>query len=279
MGYVSPWAEAQSAAQDKVQKSSGYSTAAQAVPTYRLPPASAASSVRSSVSLSPAVVTVKCKLGQSYTQTLTITNQTEQELMFEMIAEDVVLRDGKRVFVAAGETPEGIAATAVFTQKEMVVMPLQSSAVGVTLTLPPETPLRAAVAVFRGLTKISSPGGVKMTASLGALFTFTASENAKVETSPITLSAQSATANLGISQILTNAGSEPVIIDGVAAVLDEAGAIVGKASFEPQRLLPGERLPFRTEYSAELKAGDYRVLASFQYEAKVITNSLNFTVP
>jgi hypothetical protein len=279
MGHISPWAQAQSAGQDKVQKYPSYSTTAQAAPMYRLPPTSAASSVRSSVSLSPAVITVKSKMGQSYTQTLKITNQTEQELVFEMIAEDVVVRDGKRVFVAAGETPEGIAASAVFTQKEVVVSPLQSSAVGVTLTLPPETPLRAAVAVFRGLTKISNPGGVKMTASLGALFTFIASENTKVETSPITLSAPSATANLGISQILTNTGSEPVVVGGVAAVLDEAGAIVGKTSFEPQRLLPGERLPFRTEYSAELKAGDYRVLASFQYEAKVITNSLNFTVP
>jgi hypothetical protein len=279
MGHILPGAEGQSAGQDKVQRFRDYSISSDAASMYRLPPASAVSSVRSSVSLSPAVVTVKCKLGQSYTQTLTITNRTEQELMFEMIAEDVVVREGKRVFVAAGETREGIAATAVFTQKEVVVMPLQSSAVGVTLTLPPETPLRAAVAVFRGLTKISSPGGVKMTASLGALFTFAASENARVETSPITLSAQSETANLGIFQMLTNTGTEPVVIDGIAAVLDEAGAIVGKASFEPQRLLPGERLPFRTEYSAELKAGGYRVLASFQYEGNVMTNSLTFTVP
>src|SRR5580698_10010230 len=102
MGPISPWVQAQSAGQDKVQRYFSYSTAAQAVPTYRLPPASAESSVRSSVSLSPAVVTVTCKMGQSYTQTLTITNQTEQELVFEMIAEDVVVRDGKRVFVAAG---------------------------------------------------------------------------------------------------------------------------------------------------------------------------------
>jgi hypothetical protein len=274
-----PWAEAQSVGQDEASKSFSQSSTAQPGAPHRLQPASSESLVRSSVSLSPAVVMVKCKLSQSYTQTLTITNQTEQELVFEMIAEDVVVRDGKRVFVAAGETPEGIAATAVFTQKEVVVKPLQSSSVGVTLTIPPETPLRAAVAVFRGLTKNSSPGGVKMTASLGALFTFTASENVRIETSPIAISAQSATANLGISQILTNTGSEPVVTDGVAAVLDEAGVIVGKASFDQQRLLPGERLPFRVEYSAELKAGRYRVLASFQYEAKVITNSSDFTVP
>ena len=46
-----------------------------------------------------------------------------------------------------------------------------------------------------------------------------------------------------------------------------------------ERLLPGEQLPFRAEYSAELKAGRYRVLASFQYEAGVITSSIDFAVP
>ena len=81
------------------------------------------------------------------------------------------------------------------------------------------------------------------------------------------------------TDLLENTGSEPVVSDGVAAVVDQAGAIVGKASFEPQRLLPGERLPFHAEYSAELKPGRYRVLASFQYGKKVITNSADFMVP
>lgn len=271
VAHIHPWSKAQSVDQDEASTSRHSSAVEPAVPSVPL--------VRSSVSLSPAVVMVKCKLGQSYTQTLTITNQTQQELVFEMIPEDVLVRDGKRVFVAAGETPGGIAATAVFTRKEVVVEPLQSSSVNVTFTVPPQTQLRAAVAVFRGLTRISGPGAVTMTASLGALFTFTASENFRIETSPIAVSAQSATANLGISQILTNTGSEPVVTDGVAAVLDEAGAIVGKTSFEQQRLLPGEQLPLRADYSAELKVGRYRVLASFQYEAGVITSSIDFAVP
>jgi hypothetical protein len=278
VAHLYPWSKAQSVDQDEASISSHSSAVGPAVPS-RLQPASGVPPVRSSVSLSPAVVMVKCQLGQSDTQTLTITNQTQQELVFKMIAEDVIVRDGKRVFAAAGEAPGGIAATAVFTQKEVVVKPLQSSSVDVTFTVPPQTLLRAAVAVFRGLTRNPGPGAVTMTASLGALFTFTTSENFRIETSPIAVSAQSATTNLTISQILMNTGSEPVVADGVAAVLDEAGAIVGKTSFEQQRLLPGERLPFRAEYSAELKAGRYRVLASFQYEAKVITNSIDFAVP
>jgi hypothetical protein len=233
----------------------------------------------SSVSLAPAIVMVRCKMSQSYTQMLTLTNQTQQELVFEMVAEDVVVRDGKRVFVPAGETPRGIAATAVFSQKQAVVDPGQSASVGVTFTVPPETPLRAAVALFRGLNKVSKRGPVMMSASLGTLFTFTVSDNFQIEGSPVVVSAQSNTANLGISQVLTNTGSEPVIAGGIAALLNETGTLVGKASFDERRLLPGERLPFRAEYPAELKTGRYRVFASFQYEEKVITNSSDFTVP
>jgi hypothetical protein len=233
----------------------------------------------SSISLSPAVAAVKCNLGQSNSQILTITNHTPLELVFEMIAEDVVVRDGNRVFVQAGETLMGIAATAVFTPKEVVVRPEQSSSVKVTFTIPSDTPLRAVVAVFRGSPKLRGLNKVQMTGSLGTLFTFTVSPNLKIETAPLTLTAQSATSNLEISQFLTNTGSEPLVPDGIAAVLDQAGAVLGKAVFEPQRLLPGERLPFQTQYAKELQAGKYRVLASFQYEDKVTTSSIDFTVP
>ena len=237
------------------------------------------SAERSSVSLSPAVAVVNCKLGQSYTQALTIVNQTSQELVFEMVARDVVVREGKRVWVAAGEIPNGIAFTGVFSQKQVVVQPRQSASLTVTFTLPLETPLRAAVAVFQGTTKLSTPGAVKMTASLGTLFTFVASQNFRVDAAPLVVTPQSANANLGFTDLLENTGSEPVVSDGVAAVVDQVGVIMGKTSFEPQRLLPGERLAFHAEYSAELKPGRYRVLASFQSEKKVITNSADFIVP
>jgi hypothetical protein len=276
---VLPAARRQSFAQDKGQTIASQSSPAN--PQSFSPPqqSPAVPAARSTVSLAPAVVLVRCKFGQSYTQTLTLTNQTQQDFVFEMVAQDVVIRDGKRGFVPAGETARGIAETAVFSQKRVVVKPGQSAMVDVTFTVPQETPLRAAVALFRGLNKVSSDGPVMMTASLGALFTFTVSENFQVEGSSVTVTAQSATANLGISQVLTNSGSEPVIAGGVAALLNETGTLVGKALFEEQRLFPGEKLTFRAEYPAELKTGRYRVFASFRYEDKVITNSRDFTVP
>jgi hypothetical protein len=278
-GHVLPAAEVQFFAREESQIIASQSSSAN---HQEFPPpqqSSAVPAAHSSVSLAPAVVLVRCKFGQSYTQTLRLINQTQQEFVFEMVAQDVVVRDGKRGFVPAGETPRGIAETAVFSQKLVVVKPGQSAMVGVTFTVPPETSLRAAVALFRGLNKVSNGGPVMMTASLGALFTFTVSENFQLEGAAVAVSAQSATANLGFTQVLTNTGSEPVIAGGVAALLNVTGTLVGKATFEEQRLLPGEQLSFRAEYPAELKTGRYRVIASFQYEEKVITDSRDFTVP
>src|ERR1700716_1702690 len=99
-----------------------------------------------SISLSPAVVMAKGNFGQGLTQTLTLTNQTARDFAFEMVAEDVVIKDGKRVFVPAGETPNSIAASAVFAQKTVLVKPFSSVTVEVRLTLPAQTNLRAVVA-------------------------------------------------------------------------------------------------------------------------------------
>ena len=277
--HVLPAAEFQFDAEDQSSTSASQSSPANQQAFEPSQQSSAPQPARSSVSLAPAIVMVRCKLGQSYTQMLTLINQTPQEFVFEMVAQDIVVRDGKRGFVPAGETLHGIAETAVFSQKKVVVKPGQSATVGVTFTVPPETSLRAVVALFRGLNNLSSGGPVMMTGSLGALFTFTVSEDFQIEGSLLAVTPQSATANLGISQVLTNTGAEPVIAGGVAALLNETGTLVGKASFEEQRLLPGEQLTFRAECPAELKTGRYRVFASFRYEAKVITNSRDFTVP
>src|ERR1700674_2400463 len=68
---------------------------------------------RASIALSPAIIMVRGKLGQSTTQTLTIVNRTTGEVCFNLATEDVVLLDGKRSFSPAGRIANGIAASAV----------------------------------------------------------------------------------------------------------------------------------------------------------------------
>jgi hypothetical protein len=233
-----------------------------------------------SISLSPAVVMAKGSFSQTLAQTLTLTNQTARDFAFEMVAEDVLIKDGKRVFVAAGETPNSIAASAVFAQKTVLVKPFSSASVDVRLTLPAQTNLRAVVAMFRGTDKLpTSSGAVGMTASLGSLITFNLTDNVKLQTEPVRVIPASESANMKIAQWISNSGTEPVLPEGAAAVLNSSGALVGKAVFDPQRLLPGERLEFSAEYPGDLPPGNYRALCSFQFEGKTLTTEAAFEVP
>lgn len=227
-----------------------------------------------SLSLSPAVVMTKGTYGQSTTQTLTLTNGTPREMTFDLVAEDVVIRDGKRVFVPAGEAPGSIAATAVFSAPSVVVKPFATATVDVRFTLPAATDVRAVVALFRGTNRIpSSSGAVFMTASLGTLLTFTVSDRIQVAADPITTETQTMEANATIGEWLTNTGAEPIVPEGMVAVLDDSGALVSKAPLPAQRLLPGERLEFKAECPALLPAGHYRVLASYQFEGQTVTKA------
>lgn len=227
-----------------------------------------------SLSLSPAVVETKGSFGQSITQNLLLTNGTARDMAFEMVAEDVIVREGRRVFVPAGELKGSIAATAVFSTPAVIIKPFSTASVDVRFTMPANSDIRAVVAMFRGTNKVSTgANGVAMTASLGTLVTFTMSESFQITADPLQAIDQSEVNNAIISEWLTNTGTEPVVSEGIVAFLDASGALVGKAPLAAQRLLPGERLEFKAECASPLPTGRYRVLASYQFEGKTITQA------
>jgi len=118
-----------------------------------------------------------------------------------------------------------------------------------------------------------------MTASLGALLTFNLTDNVKLQPETVHVKPATETANLAVSQWIMNIGSEPVVPEGTAAILNSAGNLVGKTTFQPQRLLPGERLQFTAEFPEQLAPGDYKVLCSFQFEGRTLTSDATFKVP
>src|SRR5579862_9371719 len=120
---------------------------------------------RESIALSPAIIMVRCRPGQSTTQTLTIINHTPATASFQLATEDVVVREGRRLFVPAGQTPNGIALSAVATPASVTVKPGESTSVTVTLTLPLETAQRAVVTFFRGRVSMSADGAVGLSRS------------------------------------------------------------------------------------------------------------------
>jgi len=230
-----------------------------------------------SISLSPAVIMAKGDFGQSLTQTLTLTNNTGADLGFDLVAQDIIVKDGKRVFVPAGETPNGIAASAVFSPKSLLIKARTAGSVEVRLTIPAETNVRAVSAIFMGTDKLkTSNSSVAMTASLAALVTFNLTGNVKLQQEPAQITPASATENMKIAQWLVNTGTEPVLPEGIAAILNAKRVLVGKATFAPQRLLPGERLQFIAEYPEQLAPGGYRALCSFQFEGKTLTSEADF---
>jgi len=158
------------------------------------------------------------------------------------------------------------------------VKPSSNVSVRVTFTIPQKTNLRAVVAIFKGTGVAATKGTVGMVASLGTLFIFTLSDGFKVEASPITVTPQANASNTTFEQWLTNTGTEPLMPEGAAAVLTGAGTLVGKTPIPSQRLLPGEKLSFKTSYPTQLDPGHYRVLLSYQYEGRSLTSSEDFVV-
>jgi hypothetical protein len=222
---------------------------------------------------------LEARQGQSATQSLTVDNHTGGSFGFELEALDVVIRDGKRTFIEAGELPGGIARTAVFTPRAVMLQPGESATVQVTVTVPENPGVRAIVALFRGTTAIASAGGIAMTGSIGTLITFTLSKEFHIENTiggQVSLSPDN---NLSLSQSLLNTGAEPVIPKGILAILNSSGGLVGKVTVPGKRLLPGEQVDFTTDYPMPLKPGKYRALTSMKYEGGVLTTSADFVVP
>ena len=233
-----------------------------------------------SISLSPAVIMARGSYGQGLTQTLSLTNNTSAEFAFDMEAEDVVVQNGKRVYVPAGETQNSIAATAVFSRKQVTVKAFSLVSVDVRLTIPAETKIRAVVALFHGTNRLpTSSSALGMTASLGALITFNLSDNVKLEPEPVRVIPATETSNLTISEWISNVGTEPVLPDGLAVVLNSKGNLVSKVPFQQQRLLPGERLEFSAEYPDQLQPGDYKAMCTLQFEGKTLTSDAAFKIP
>ncbi len=231
-----------------------------------------------SLTISPGVIMVQAQPGQSTTQDVSISNLTPVEFRFDLEAMDVAVRDGKRVFVPAGEMPGSIARTAVFSPAYVVVQPGSSATVQVTVTIPENPAMRAIVAVFRSNTKVQARNGFAMTASLGALMTFNLSKTLQIEGSALHFDGASQGNQLVVSEWVTNTGNEPVIPKGVVAILNSTGKLVGKVPVEAMRLLPGERLEFKAEYPSTLQSGNYRALMTLEHDGTVLTTSSEFEI-
>jgi len=229
------------------------------------------------LTLTPAVITLRGTYGQSTTQRLTLTNGTSRDLTFDLFARDVIVRDGKRVFVDPGEIDGSIAATAVFSRNRITLKSGASSSVNVTLTMPPNTKSRAVAALFRTTEPIRT-GTKSVVPAVGTLLAFRLSDDLAADASPVTVWPQSSTSNASFEQTYINVGKEPLIAKGVVAILDAKGALVGKSPLAPHRLLPSERVTMSSQYAGELAPGKYHVIVTVDVEGQTVTRDAEMTV-
>lgn len=230
-----------------------------------------------SIVLSPAVVPLKGEVGQSVSRVLTMRNDTAWPMDFEITAQDVIVRGGKRVFVEAGKLPGSVAATLVAEPRVLRVDPHRSGSATVMFTLPQRMEQRAVLAILKSRTSVPY-GDRRAYMSLGTLFTFVLSDRVSIS-GRLSASPPTSGASARIVSTLVNDGDEPVSTTGVAVLIDGQGHLVGKAAFEPHRLLPGESATLSTEYAGELERGDFRVHATFDVPGRPLTLDTTLTVP
>jgi hypothetical protein len=229
------------------------------------------------LTLSPAVVMLRGTYGQSTTQRVAMTNGTSQPFSCDVVVEDVIVRDGRRQFAAAGATTGSIAATAVVSPRSLTIRPGETAFVTVTVTIPQETNGRAVVVLLRGKTSIVR-NSVPMLPSLGTLMTVALSNDVALTTAAMRVSPPTATATASVAQTCTNSGREPLVARGVMAILDSRGALVGKSVIEPKRLLPHETMELRSDYPGDLAPGHYRVMLTVGYEGQTLIRSAEMDV-
>jgi len=231
-----------------------------------------------SLALSPAVIMVKASPSASSAHVLTITNLTNTRFRFVLEAFDVVIREGQRVFVPAGETEGGIARSAIFDPLTVELNPGASAQVKVTLTVPLDPKVRAVAAIFHGLTALTGKGNLLFTGSLGTLITYNLSDKLAIRAAAPVVNPQTESSNLAVTEQVENNGLEPVVTHGTLAILKSSGELIGRVAIDSHRLLPGERFNFVVEYPHNILRGQYRAMMSFAHDGGVQTSSVEFQV-
>jgi hypothetical protein len=235
--------------------------------------ASAASA--QSLTLSPAVVPLGGKPGQSTHQHLTLFNGTRVPLAFAVRAKDVVVRGGKRQFIQAGDLAGSVAATAVFSAATVSLQPGEERSIDLTLTLPAAISQRAVVIIFEGTTRVSGT----TTVSIGSLLTFDLAGTVSVAPGVLAATPPTASTNAAVSLPIANDGTEPTIVRAAAVIIGATGALRGKLALEPRRLLPGEAAEMRAELAGDLPPGTYRVVATVETGKRSWARTTELVVP
>jgi hypothetical protein len=230
------------------------------------------------LTVNPAVIMVKAKPGQTFSQDISLWNNTIQDMSFYMEAQDVVVRDDKRVFLPTGEAQGSIARYAVFATEDVTAHPGQAVTTRVTVTVPSTPGPRAIACVFMGRTPVGTRTSVAMMASLGALMTFTVNNDYHIQNQPLQVQVDTDAKTITFRQPVTNTGSDPVVPQGVIAITNDHGVLVARLPVAGRRRRPSETSEFTAEHAGLPKPGKHKGTLLMQHESALFTNAAEFTI-
>ncbi len=156
------------------------------------------------LNVAPTLILADVPPEQTTTYTLTVNNLTPQEFTFELAGKDLVLKDGKAVFLVPGEIPDSVAVNLVFSKKAVNLKPMQSSSFDVTVSMPNQTHVRGVLIILKGSDQISVVGQTEMTASLGTLISFARAERVTQEATASSQKVPASAASFTVTQWLSD---------------------------------------------------------------------------
>jgi len=230
------------------------------------------------ITVSPAAISLKGSAGQATTQTFRVRNFTDSVLRFVVEISDVKVKDGKRIFIPADQATESLASMSIAALTTFELQPGEEQLVPVTFVLPRLVTSRALV-VFFCAQQTQAVEGPRIQMNLGVVVDFSISDEVDLRLDAPEITPPTVNTNALVTERMANEGPEPANVRGIAAFLDAHGKIVGKATFDHKRLLPGEQDALHAEYPGALSSGLYRVLCSLEYGGRTVTKSTEFIVP
>jgi hypothetical protein len=241
---------------------------------------SGAQAQENSVGITPASIEAKVTRGSSYRQTFTIFNNTGTRLRFQCSTEDMWYdAENKRVAGRPGTLPRSASLWVLFSPAEVVVDAHSSSVVVATVTVPSSAAGGYyTVPVFKSLpADQSATAGLAgeeniATASIGVrflllmMFTTRDTSEYNVEIMSGQITPPTASTELAMELDLLNRSTAHVNVRGAFAILNSAGALVGRGEIAGKRYLPSQRNLIQTGWAGELPPGRYASVITLSYD-------------
>lgn len=205
----------------------------------------ARATIASSVTIDPAVIEIEGTPGTAVERSIVLTNNLPWDVDVEVVAEDVVIRDGVRTYVPTGETRGGIAASIIARPRKLRIGTGARATVTAIVTAPEARSQSAAALFFRAVPiqqDVSS--GVRI--NIGCLIVLQQGDDPLLEFERPSIDSEGT-----LTQTIENRGGDIAIVRGTVRLLEDS--LDQLVQLPSVRLLPGERYAWITRLPAPLR--------------------------